>query len=103
MKERIVPKSADTFLPIAGIAPAGDPQQAIEQTNETAWCPPEFCKEGNFFVVVHGDSMNKDLSDGSLVLIDMHIEVQSGNIALVKVNGDEATIKRVKLTDGAFS
>ncbi len=47
--------------------------------------------------------MNKVLSDGSLVLIDMHIEVQSGNIALVKVNGDEATIKRVKLTDGAFS
>ena len=102
IQKRIAPKPADTFLPIAGIAPAGDPQQAIEQTSETVWCPPEFCKEGNFFVVVHGDSMNKVLPDGSLALIDTHSEVQSGNIALVKVNGDEATIKRVKLTDGAI-
>lgn len=50
---------------------------------------------------VHGDSMDKVLPDGSYALIDVHNEVSSGNVALVKVNGDEATIKRVKLMDGA--
>ena len=50
---------------------------------------------------VHGDSMDKVLPDGSYALIDTSGEVVSGNIALVKVNGDEATIKRVKLMDGA--
>ena len=99
--EHITPQSSDTYLPVAGVAPAGEPNIAIEQTGETLWCPPEFCREGNFFVRVHGDSMNKVLPDGSYALIDTSGEVMSGNIALVKVNGDEATIKRVKLMDGA--
>lgn len=99
--EHITPQSSDTYLPVAGVAPAGEPNIAIEQTGETLWCPPEFCREGNFFVRVHGDSMDKVLPDGSYALIDVHNEVSSGNVALVKVNGDEATIKRVKLMDGA--
>lgn len=99
--EHLTPQSSDTYLPIAGVAPTGEPNIAIEQTGETLWCPPEFCREGNFFVRVHGDSMDKVLPDGSYALIDTSGEVMSGNIALVKVNGDEATIKRVKLMDGA--
>ena len=44
--------------------------------------------------------MNNVLTDGSYALIDTHVDAQSGDIALVKVNGDDATVKRIKKMDG---
>ena len=63
-------------------------------------CPEEYCKEGNFFIKITGDSMNNVLTDGSYALIDTHVDAQSGDVALVKVNGDDATVKRIKKMDG---
>lgn len=94
------PKPSATSLPMAGAAHAGDPSQVFEVEGEEQWCPPEYAREGNFYVRVTGDSMNNCLMDGQCALIDTHSEVGSGDIALVKVNGDDATIKRVKLMDG---
>ncbi len=94
------PKPSATSLPIAGAAHAGDPSQVFEVEGEEQWCPPEYAREGNFYVRVTGDSMNNCLMDGQCALVDTHSEVGSGDIALVKVNGDDATIKRVKLMDG---
>lgn len=96
------PKSAATTLPIAGVTHAGDQSPAYEVTGDIQWCPPEYAKEGNFYIRVSGDSMNNVLMDGQCALIDTHHEVKSGDIALVKVNGDDATIKRVKLLDGVI-
>lgn len=44
--------------------------------------------------------MNNVLTYGSYALIDTHVDAQSGDIALVKVNGDDATVKRIKKMDG---
>lgn len=38
--------------------------------------------------------------DGTYALIDVHAQVNSGDIALVKVDGDDATVKRVRFMDG---
>ncbi len=94
------PRPSDTSLPIAGAAHAGEPSQVFELGGEEQWCPPEYAREGNFYVRVTGDSMNNCLMDGQYALVDVHSEVGSGDIALVKVNGDDATIKRVKAMDG---
>ena len=53
-------------------------------------------------VLVKGRSMEPALRDGDLVIVTATSEVDYPNqIALVKVNGDEATLKRVKvLPDG---
>lgn len=88
MSEKIKPVAASGSLPIIGAAHAGEP------------CPEEYCKEGNFFIKITGDSMNNVLTDGSYALIDTHVDAQSGDIALVKVNGDDATVKRIKKMDG---
>lgn len=96
------PKSAATTLPIAGVTHAGYQSPAYEVTGDAQWCPPEYAKEGNFYIRVSGDSMNNALMDGQYALIDTHHEVKSGDIALVKVNGDDATIKRVELLDGVI-
>lgn len=81
-------------------AHAGDPCPAYEVDGGTLDCPEEYCREGNFFIRINGDSMDRQLVDGTYALIDVHAQVNSGDIALVKVNGDDATVKRVKFMDG---
>ena len=96
----IAPRPATGSLPIIGAAHAGDPCPAYEVDGGMLDCPEEYCREGNFFIRINGDSMDRQLVDGTYALIDVHAEVKSGDIALVKVNGDDATVKRVKFMDG---
>jgi repressor LexA len=96
----IAPRPATGSLPIVGAAHAGDPSPAYELYGGTLDCPEEYCREGNFFIRINGDSMDRQLVDGTYALIDVHAQVKSGDIALVKVNGDDATVKRVKFMDG---
>lgn len=98
--QTVKPTPALGSLPIVGAAHAGDPSPAYEVDGGILECPAEYCREGNFFVRVTGDSMDRQLVDGTYALIDTHAEVANGDIALVKVNGDDATIKRVKFMDG---
>lgn len=50
------------------------------------------------FVTVKGRSMEPTLMDGDIVIVSASNVVEhSGQIALVKINGDEATLKRVEL------
>lgn len=96
----IAPRPATGSLPIVGAAHAGDQSPAYELDGGTLDCPEEYCREGNFFIRINGDSMDRQLVDGAYALIDVHAQVNSGDIALVKVNGDDATVKRVKFMDG---
>lgn len=90
--------------PIVGSIAAGDPSAAIEMTGETRDLPAKVRERfpGGFFLLVKGDSMNKVLPEGCYAYIapSDELEIKSGDVAAVKVNGDEATVKRVKLLDG---
>ena len=88
---KIKPIAASGSLPIIGAAHAGDPCPAFELDCGSIPCPEEYCKEGNFFIKITGDSMNNVLTDGSYALIDTHVDAQSG---------DDATVKRIKKMDG---
>lgn len=98
------PKTSESFAPVVGIAAAGAPNDAWEVTGEEHWVPPHILAmdEGGFFVRIHGDSMDKELHDGSYAFVvrQQVRPAKSGDIALVKVNGDEATVKRLKLVEG---
>ena len=99
-KDKIKPIAASGSLPVVGAAHAGEPCPAYELDCGSIPCPEEYCKEGNFFIEIAGDSMNNVLPDRSYALIDTQADAQNGDIALVKVNGDDATVKRVKKMDG---
>lgn len=93
--------SSDTVAPVAGRIAAGEPREAIELTDEVHYIDPNILEKypDGFFLLVQGDSMNLVLPDGCYAFIAKG-EYASGDICAVKVNGDDATIKRVLLYDG---
>lgn len=96
-------ESFSATAPVVGNIAAGDPNAAIEMSEETHDLPQKVRDRfpDGFFLIVRGDSMNKVLPDGCYAYIAPaeELEIHSGDIAAVKVNGDEATVKRVKLYD----
>ena len=87
--------------PVYGHIAAGDPLEMIPFQEEAYLIPPIAEKHPDgFFLIVRGDSMDRIMPTGSLVYIDPHCEVRSGDVAAVNVNGDDATLKRIFFADG---
>lgn len=57
--------------------------------------------EDYFYLRATGDSMEPDVRAGDLVLIHKQPEVESGELAVVVVDGEEGMLKRVILKPGA--
>lgn len=90
-------------LPVLGRIVAGDPSEAIGQTDEWHVTRDELWRghESAFWLVVSGNSMNRLFPEGALVLIDPKLEIRDGDVGAVFVNGEDATIKRVYYEYGA--
>lgn len=87
------------MIPVLGSVPAGTPIEAIEDIEEYIDIYPRFVKHGELFALhVKGDSMEPDLRSGDIVIIEKQEYVENGQIAVVRVNGEDFTIKRVKLS-----
>lgn len=91
-------------IPILGIIKAGEPMYAIENIEGYEYVDGSEAKNGEFFYLrVNGDSMmNARIYDGDLVYVRQQPDVESGEIAVVLVNGYEATLKRVLKTDDSI-
>lgn len=97
-----IPESDMVSIPILGTIRAG---QAIDRIEHYEGTYPVLKKTINgydaFWLKVKGESMSGDeIHDGDLVCIIKTTEVNPTDITAVAVNGDEATLKRVKLLDG---
>lgn len=94
----IVPSPSKTFHhPVFGRIAAGTPREAMQQSDTTHETTESLHKahSESFWLIVSGNSMNRLFPDGSLVLIDPNEEVRNGDVGVVFVNGDDATLKRV--------
>jgi repressor LexA len=95
------PYNTDTMvkLPILGTIRAGEPIDMLENIEGYEMVEPELLhgREG-FVLKVKGDSMTGDyIFEGYKVVVVVQKEVESSEIAVVAVNGNEATLKRVKI------
>lgn len=101
---RAVPSSGHA-RPVVGRIAAGTPSEAIANSDE--WHPISddlyVDHPDGFWLTVSGNSMNRLFADGTLLYVDMNEEVRNGDIAVVFVNGDDATVKRVYFEDGAIT
>ncbi len=91
-------KSCKSYpMPVFGRIAAGTPREALTQSDVMHETPERLYLEHEraFWLTVSGNSMNRLFPDGSLVLIDPDSEVRNGDVAVVFVNGDDATLKRV--------
>ena len=90
-------------VPILGTITAGKPVLAEEHIIDWMEIPNMWnLKNGEVFVLeVKGDSMiGSRIYDGDKVIVKVQPDVESGEIAVVNVNGRDATLKRVKKLDG---
>ena len=87
------------LVPVLGYIQAGIPIEAIEDIIDWEEIPAEWGKGGKeyFGLKVRGDSMYPDYLEGDTVILRKTPCCESGDICAVLVNGDEATLKEVKI------
>ena len=87
-------------VPIIGTVKAGYDALAFEEDYGSAVAdvhnPQEY-----FYLLVRGDSMEPQISDGDLALVRRQTDVESGQLAVVLIDGEEGTLKKVIKKDGA--
>jgi len=85
-------------LPILGKIAAGTPIEAIQQERDRIPVPETLLGAGEHFVLeIQGDSMiNAGILDGDFVVIRRTSAANSGEIVVALVNGEEATLKRLR-------
>ena len=89
-------------VPVLGVIRAGLPILADEHIDGWELAPADEVKDGRYFYLrVTGDSMiGSRIYEGDLVLVRQQEEVENGEIAVVNVDGENATLKRVYYTNG---
>jgi repressor LexA len=88
-------------IPILGTIAAGTPILAQEDILGHEYINPY--SNIDFCLKVKGDSMiNARIFDGDIVFIHAQPEVETGEIAAVQINNEEATLKRVYFANGSI-
>lgn len=91
------PRVKGVRIPILGKVVAGIPLEAIEDIEGYEEITPAMAAKGEYFALrVKGNSMTPSLQEGDTVIVRKQDYIESGETAIVLVNGDEATVKRVK-------
>lgn len=91
------PTGRGVRIPVLGRVVAGIPIEAVEEILDYEEITPEMAATGDFFALqVRGDSMLPTLKDGDVVIVKKQPTVDSGDIAIVLVNGNDATVKEIK-------
>lgn len=95
-------KIKPTTIPVLGSVPAGIPIKAIQDIIDYEEIDAATAAKGEYFALqVKGSSMEPRICEGDIVIVRKQDDVESGEIAIVMVNGDNATIKRLlKYEDG---
>ncbi len=90
-------------VPVLGRVVAGIPLEAVTEILDYEELHPNVAKTGEFFALqIKGNSMSPRICDGDVVIVKRQNTVESGDIAIVLINGDEATVKKVKLDENGI-
>jgi repressor LexA len=100
---KALPQGADgsprgAVIPVMGRIAAGVPISAIQDHTHNIAVPPEMLGAGDHFALeVKGDSMvDAGIFEGDTVVIRKSDTAQTGDIVVALVDGEEATLKRLR-------
>lgn len=92
-------------VPVIGRIPAGIPIEAIEEIEDWEDLPVASTVMGKryFGLKIKGDSMEPEYRDGDVIIIQQQEDCQSGDDCAVMVNGNDATFKRVRISENGIT
>ncbi len=89
--------SKGVSIPVLSTVVAGMPVDAYEDILGYEEITQELAATGTFFCLkVKGDSMSPVLQEGDMLVVRQQPDVESGDIAIVKIGNDTATVKKVQ-------
>jgi len=89
--------TAFTRIPVLGDVAAGLPMMAEENIVDYEEIDPTMAASGELFGLrIKGSSMEPRIKEGDVVIVRKQEDVDTGDVAVVLVNGDSATVKRIK-------
>ena len=92
-----VPAPSGVQIPVLGNVQAGLPISAVQDILDYEEITPELAATGEFFALrIKGKSMEPRMMEGDVVIIRQQDDADTGDTVVVLVNGDEATVKRLK-------
>lgn len=84
-------------IPVLGTIPAGIPIEAVEEILDYEEIPQEWATQGEYFgLKVKGNSMEPRIMNGDVVICRKQSDAESGNVCVIMVNGNDATLKQIK-------
>lgn len=87
-------------IPVLGTVVAGIPLDAVENIIGWEEISPAMAATGEHFALrIKGTSMEPRICEGDIVVVRKQEDIESGDTAIVLVNGGEATVKKVKKTE----
>ncbi len=89
-----------TRIPVLGRVAAGIPIEAITDVDDWEEIPESMAKTGEYFALrITGNSMEPRMLDGDVVIVKRQSDVDSGDVAVVLVNGNDATVKQISKSE----
>jgi repressor LexA len=91
-------------IPVLGSVPAGIPLEAITDVLDYEEISPALAAHGEYFALkIKGNSMSPRICDGDVVIVKKESAIDSGYVAIIMVNGNEATCKEVQFSKAGIT
>lgn len=98
------PARAGVRIPVYAAVAAGIPIEAIEDIVDYEEIDAALAATGDFFGLrIKGDSMEPRMREGDVVIVRKQDDADTGDIAIILVNGNEATVKKIKKEPSGIS
>lgn len=91
-------------IPVLGYVRAGIPIEAVENILDYEEISLDMASKGEYFALsIKGDSMEPKISEGDVVIVRKQDIVENGELAVVLVNGNDATVKKFYMNENGVS
>lgn len=98
------PSSRSVRIPVLGEVAAGIPIEAITDILDYEEIDAEMAVTGEFFGLrIRGHSMEPRMKDGDVVIVRQQETADNGDTVVALVNGDSATVKKIKFGPDGIS
>ncbi len=88
-------KEGSLWIPVLGRVAAGVPISAVEDVIDYEEISPSMASSGEFFALqIKGNSMAPRIHENDVVIVKKQNNVENNEIAVVLINGQDATVKK---------